>query len=132
MRDRFTWATAPGSWASSEEVSWRSRRSPFFTGRPASKAISTTLPASSADTVTPCTAFSVPTAVRAVSHDSAFTTRGGHGLGRRYELLALVDHRTDLQGLDGDENDDDDDQTADSEYQAFLHVCVLPCRKIST
>ena len=48
--------------------------SPFFTGVPASKAILTTLPDSSAATVTPCTAFSVPTAVRAVSHESAFTT----------------------------------------------------------
>jgi len=62
------------NWASSEEVSCRSKMSPFFTDIPPSKYISTTLPGNSAATVTPRTAFNVPTEVRAVSHDSAFTT----------------------------------------------------------
>ena len=68
-----TWASMPGSWASSELTSWLIRSAPFFTVVPDSKAIFTTLPASSADTLTPCTAVSVPTAVRAFSHESALT-----------------------------------------------------------
>ena len=66
----FTWASAPGSWASSTLVSWRISRSPRVTFPPGSKAISTTFADSSAATVTPWTAVSEPTADREVSQDS--------------------------------------------------------------
>jgi hypothetical protein len=62
---------------------------------PASKAISTTLPVSSAATVTPCTAVSVPTALKLVSHDSALamavvTGSGGGTNFLPWSIIALI------------------------------------------
>ncbi len=45
---------------------------------------------------------------------------------RRYEILALIDHRTDLQGLHGDDNGNQNHQADNREHQTFLHVCNAP------
>ena len=134
VRVRSAWATAPGSWASSEVVSWRISRFPFVTGAPGSKAIFTTLPASSAATVTPWTAVSDADRGQGVLPRIGLDHGSGHGFGWRNDFLPLVDHRPDLQGLDGGQHGDENDQAEDGEDDAFLHVwlcsgqgfCICP------
>ena len=96
-----------------------------MTALPGSKAIFVTLPATSAATVTPCTAVSVPTEPSDVSHESLLTTAvvTVSGGGTNFLPLAIIDLI--CRALIPARTAITQDNAEDGEKNPFLHMITL-------